>query len=330
MSDFTVRSDAVDVEQIMDQIRARIREKRGVDYTEAELQELATAKLQKFIDPSGLRSDLVEQFRKHHRPAEWPNYSFEENTLYESHRGVIRAMRRLLRPLLKLMFNPDPITAAFHVQSKLNTELLRQQERESLRYELVHNLVVELTRASVELQNLKMRVESLSSRLDFDERRARSLENVVQYRQPARRRNEPQAPAATAPAAAPTAAAPTAAPAAASGSAAATGATPGQPVSAGRDSAPGDREPGERRRRRRRRRRRPGGNMAGATSATGTTGTTGTVETADDGDGYDGEEADGRGDGGESREDQAPAHESGREPDEGGRAPEGDPGDRDQ
>ena len=41
MTDFHVRSDSVDVEQIMRQIRTRIREKRGADYTEAELQELA-------------------------------------------------------------------------------------------------------------------------------------------------------------------------------------------------------------------------------------------------------------------------------------------------
>jgi len=32
------------------------------------------------------------------------------------------------------------------------------------------------------VKNLKMRVESMSSRLDFDERRARALEGVVQYR----------------------------------------------------------------------------------------------------------------------------------------------------
>ena len=64
MADFTVRSDSVDVEQIMRQIRARIREKRGADYTEAELQQLATVKLEKFLDPKSVRSDLVEQFRK--------------------------------------------------------------------------------------------------------------------------------------------------------------------------------------------------------------------------------------------------------------------------
>ena len=64
MSDFTVRSDNVDVEQIMRQIRSRIREKRGVDYTEEEIRELANVKLEKFLDPRGVRSDLLEQFRR--------------------------------------------------------------------------------------------------------------------------------------------------------------------------------------------------------------------------------------------------------------------------
>jgi hypothetical protein len=247
MSDFTVRSDSVDVEQIMEQIRARIREKRGADYTEAELQQIATTNLRKFLDPKGVRSDLVEHFRKGRTAEEWPNYEFGETTLYESHRGFIRFMRRLLRPVLKLFFNPDPIVSALHIQSQLNTEILR----ESLRYELVHNLVIELTRASIEVQNLKMRVESLSSRLDFDERRARSLEHVVRTRQTAR-------PARPAPATGTPAA-----PAADTGATATADA--GSPAADDRgpgEREGGDREGGERRRRRRRRRRRPGSTLA--------------------------------------------------------------------
>ena len=64
MSDFTVRSDSVDVEQIMRQIRARIREKRGVDYTEEEIRELANVKLEKFLDPRKVRSELLEEYRR--------------------------------------------------------------------------------------------------------------------------------------------------------------------------------------------------------------------------------------------------------------------------
>jgi hypothetical protein len=46
----------------------------------------------------------------------------------------------------------------------------------------MHNLVLELTRLSIEVKNLKMRVESVSGRLDFSDRRARALESVMQYR----------------------------------------------------------------------------------------------------------------------------------------------------
>ena len=179
MTDFSVRSDTVDVEQIMRQIRGRIREKRGVDYTEEEIRELANVKLEKFLDPRGVRSDLLEQFRRKREASLPPNFEFEDTTLFETHRGVLRFMRRLLRPILKLFFNPNPLIEALHIQSKLNAQ---QAALEPLYYEVIHNLVLETTRLGIEVKNLKMRVESMSSRLDFDERRARALEGVVQYR----------------------------------------------------------------------------------------------------------------------------------------------------
>ncbi len=183
MSEINIRSDSVDVEQIMRQIRARIREKRGVDYTEEEIRELAAVKLEKFLDPRGVRSDLLEQFRKSRAalpPA--PNYAFEDSTLFESHRAGISWLRKLLNPILKLFFNPNPLIQALHIQSELNTRNARREELDTLHYEMLHNLVLELTRLGIEVKNLKMRVESMSSRLDFDERRARALEGVVMYR----------------------------------------------------------------------------------------------------------------------------------------------------
>jgi len=245
MSDLQVRADAVDVEAIMRQIRARVREKRGVDYTEAEVQELAKVKLEQFLDPKGVRSDLVEQFRRR-RPvsAAPPNFAFEHDTIYTTHRGLLRTIRRLLNPLLKLFFNPNPIAEALHIQAKVNAdyhERFREgQEMATLHYELVHNLTLEVTRLGIEVHNLKMRAESLTSRMDFDERRSRALESVVQYR-PQRQappsRPQPQA-------AAPITSTPDQAPdGAVAPSSGVDGATAGD---------------AERRRRRRRRRRRPG------------------------------------------------------------------------
>jgi hypothetical protein len=193
MPDFNVRSDSVNVEQIMEQIRARIREKRGVDYTEQQIRELAAVKLEKFLDPRGVRSDLLDQFRKAqpaYEPPELPNFAFEDATLFESHRAPIRWIRKLLMPLLKLLFNPNPLIQALNIQSRLNTiNAERDARREAARrqmdqlyYELVHNLVVETTRTGIEVKNLKMRVESIASRLEFNERRARALEGAVVYR----------------------------------------------------------------------------------------------------------------------------------------------------
>ncbi len=262
MSDMNVRSDSIDVEQIMQQIRARIREKRGVDYTEGEIEQLASVKLEQFLDPRGVRSDMVQQYRRRRVPSPAPpNFEFGETTLYDTHRGLLRGLRRLFRPLLKLFFNPDKITSVLHLQAAINAQSearLRQlEEREPLHYEIIHNLTVEVTRLGIEVQNLRMRLESVSSRLDFDERRARSLEGVVQYRPNALQRSASEG-----------------------------GAAPEAREAAGRPGGEGAPD-GERRRRRRRRRRRPGQTLADAQAAPAA-GDDDQAGAPDAGDAYDG------------------------------------------
>ncbi len=255
MADFTVRSDHIDVEQIMRQIRARIRDKRGADYTEAEIRELASVKLDKFLDPRAVRSDLLLHYRRQHQPKplippdeEQPTqYVFDPESVYASSRGtagrILRAIRRLLNPILKLFFNPGPLLHVVSLQSRHNELLRRVHERlvqrdelDTLNFEMFNNLVVELTRLGIEVKNLRMQVESFGTRLDFDERRARALEGVVQYR-PGAVVNKP-------PAAAPAAAA-----------------TADESDDENADAAEGERGP--RRRRRRRGRRRSGAGPLG-------------------------------------------------------------------
>ena len=67
-----------------------------------------------------------------------------------------------------------------------------------MNYEVLNNLVVEMTRLSIEMKNHRMRVESIAGRLDFDERRARALEGVVQYREGGGATGKPSVEAATA------------------------------------------------------------------------------------------------------------------------------------
>tara|TARA_B100001167_G_C16738811_1_gene289926 strand:+ start:50 stop:961 length:912 start_codon:yes stop_codon:yes gene_type:complete len=193
MADFAIRSGSIDVEEIMRHIRKRIRDKRGVDYTEQEIRELANVKLQRILDPTGVRSDLLKHFRERPKTA-WPenteNYSFENHTIYASTRGLVVFVRRLLRPVLKLLFSPNPLIDTLHKQSTINAKQNAinshiearfggKDNHDALSYEILNNLVVEITRLSIEVNNLKMQVQSVNSRLDFDERRARALEGLV-------------------------------------------------------------------------------------------------------------------------------------------------------
>ena len=85
-----------------------------------------------------------------------------------------------------MFFNPNPLIQALHIQAQLNTTTAKREatrdQFDQLHYELMHNLVIETTRMGIEVKNLKMRVESLTSRLEFNERRARALESVVVYK----------------------------------------------------------------------------------------------------------------------------------------------------
>jgi hypothetical protein len=181
MAEFNVRSDSVNVEQIMEQIRARIREKRGVDYTEAEIRDLAAARLERFIDPDKLRSNLLREFHRVRAEGDAPqalDAAIDESVLFETHRPWLRAVRKLLRPILKLFLNTKAL-AALSARSKAE---LARKSHDQLTFEIIHNMVVEMTRLGIEVKNLSMRLESVQSRLEFNERRARALESAVVYK----------------------------------------------------------------------------------------------------------------------------------------------------
>jgi hypothetical protein len=193
------RTDGIDVDQIVREIKARIAQRHGIDLSAGQIQELAARRLEAILDPRGIKPSLLEQLRKSAgapaqiAPLEPPaSYEFEDHTIFDTHNGLLRALRKLLQPILKLFFNPNPIAHALNTQAKLNKDAARrEQERErtqaewnALHYTLVERLVTELARTSIEAQSLAMKVEALSARVDFYERRVRDLENTAQPAQP--------------------------------------------------------------------------------------------------------------------------------------------------
>lgn len=187
------RSEHVDVEQIMRDIRARIAQRHGIELSNAQIQELAARRLEAILDPRTVKPSLLEQLRRGAgapvelvAPEPAAGFSFEDDTMYESQSGFVRFMRRLLQPVLKLFFNPNPLIQALNTQAKLNLEAgRREQERErrqaewnALHFAILQRLVVEIARTSVEAQSLASRVEALDARVDFNDRRVRGLETA--------------------------------------------------------------------------------------------------------------------------------------------------------
>jgi hypothetical protein len=185
--------DQVDVDQIVRDIKARISQRHGIDLSAQQIQELAARRLEAILDPRTVKPGLLDQLRKAAgapadiAPAEPADaYTFEDHTIYDTHNGLLRFLRKLFNPLLKLFFNPNPISAALHTQAEVNRAAARREaERErtqaewnALHYTLLQRLVTEVSRVSLEIQSLALRVESLSTRTDFTERRIRGLESV--------------------------------------------------------------------------------------------------------------------------------------------------------
>lgn len=156
MPDSTAPADSVNVERIMEQIRARIREKRGVDYTELQVRELGAVKLE----------SLLERFRAVERPGGSPQ-------TVDAPR--VSRMRQLLRRVYKRLLRPVTTTLA-----ELNEAAARVQS--DMHYEVFHNLVVELTRTSLEVKSLRRQIDSLSGRLEFNERRTRAVESLAVFK----------------------------------------------------------------------------------------------------------------------------------------------------
>jgi hypothetical protein len=190
------RTDRLDVEQIMREIRTRIAQRSGIELSNQQIQELAARRLEAILDPRGLKPELLDQLRRSAGdrsvsvdvvPAgSAQSYPFDEAALYDSPNPLLRFIRKLLQPLLRMMFNPTPIAHALALQSRLNAEIAareaerdrRQAEWNALHYEILQRLALEVSRGSIDSQNLLLRVESLAAKVDFNERRVRSMEGT--------------------------------------------------------------------------------------------------------------------------------------------------------
>ena len=82
---------------------------------------------------------------------------------------ILETTRRILRPIQKLFWNPNPMISALSRQSDLNRYYAH----------LLHNLVLEMSRLNLEVQELRSRNLQLAGRLEMLARRGKTLEEMV-------------------------------------------------------------------------------------------------------------------------------------------------------
>lgn len=165
-----IESKDVDVRRIMAEIRERIAEKKRGLYTDEEIREIAERKLEAVLEARQFNPDFLKDFKT--KSEVW-NYSFNPETIYKTSRGgvggLLGGLRKALKPIQKLFWNPTPMIAALSRQSDLNLYTVQ----------MLHNLTLELTRLNLEVQELRARLQQTDASLEELRKRERALESLA-------------------------------------------------------------------------------------------------------------------------------------------------------
>ena len=165
----------------MDRVRARVEERSRRKAAEAEREPAPAAA------PEGDRG-AAEPRREGAVVALPPSesFAFHGHSIYWSSRGrgvgqLLHASRRLLAPLLKFVFNIDPMVDALAIQARRNAQqaafdddvarrLATREEQDALNRRAVESLTVEVERLAADLKRHRTLVAAAVARLDAIER----------------------------------------------------------------------------------------------------------------------------------------------------------------
>ena len=166
--DFEIGAE-VDVKEIMQRIRDAIAKKQqaGV-YSEDSIRDLAETKILQYAEEAEIDSVLLERLRS-------PDHSWNINPSYliTTHRSGWKAKsillaKKFVRPFIRLYTD----------------QLIGRQSQINLYFaHLIHNLVRELTRLQINHTNLFHRVERIEREKDFLEKRLKTLEKMVEFKE---------------------------------------------------------------------------------------------------------------------------------------------------
>ncbi len=186
MGVFEIDDPSIDVAALEERVKAAIEAKRGVRFTDEELEELRGAEL----EPRMRREDLprgwldeVAEVRSTvpSRPPSAIAASVVE-ALYESGSGglkggVLRFARRLMRPFYRATLNLD--TALWMIIEGLSENTAQLDRWRARDLHLFHNMVAEITALRLQQTHMQDRINELIRNLDALKQRERALESLT-------------------------------------------------------------------------------------------------------------------------------------------------------
>ena len=213
MGIFEIDDPDIDVEALEERVRAAIEAKRGVRFTDDELEELRNIELEPRLRrqdlPRGWLEDMPEARSKLPEVAPPPgaDAAYEPGSVDElwetGHGGVkgafLRLFRRLARPLVRASLNLEWVLARMNSEmgdttgklsgaindqgtwagnqlSDMTGQLDRWRDRD---LHLYHNLVRELTALRLQQTHMQDRINELIRELDALKQRERALESLT-------------------------------------------------------------------------------------------------------------------------------------------------------
>lgn len=212
MGVFEIDDPSIDVAALEERVKAAIEAKRGVRFTDEELEELRGAKLEPRLRREDLPRGWLDEMpgARSALPEITPPPSAEviyrpSDELYQTgHRGAKGALlglfRRLARPFYRSTLNLDWVltkmtgemgdlagkindqgTWAGKQLSDMTGQLERRRERD---LHLFHNMVTEITALRLQQTHMQDRINELIRQLDALKERERALESLTVKERP--------------------------------------------------------------------------------------------------------------------------------------------------
>jgi hypothetical protein len=201
MGVFEIDDPSIDVAALEERVKAAIEAKRGVRFTDEELEELRDAELVPRLRREDLPRGWLDEASevRSHMPVISPPPGVAASptvTLYESGSGglkgsVLRFARRWMRSFYRSTLNLEPTLAtmieATNEQGAWVSDIAGQLERWRERdLHLFHNMVTEITAMRLQQTHMQDRINELIRQLDALKERERALESLTVKERPQR------------------------------------------------------------------------------------------------------------------------------------------------